>query len=149
MRRFLLSLIVISFGLCGVATAAPQDDFAKSLTGPWGRVDFNWQPYTGVLSKNSCPVAGVRQPSTVGLFGEGGTMWIEPDDKGKLLLHDGGPAPRVLTFARMEAATSAVYREGTVERRLSITGLDRLVEERVPAPAGAPATKYLRCKIKK
>jgi hypothetical protein len=121
---------------------------ARSLTGPWGRVDFNWQPYTGVLSKNSCPVAGVRQPSTVGLFGEGGTMWIEAEP-GKLLLHDGGPAPRILTFARMETATSAVYREGPIVRRLSIVGLDRLVEERVPAPDGVPATKYLRCKIKK
>jgi hypothetical protein len=149
MRTFLLLVAIISCGFGGVATAAPQDDFAQTVTGPWGRVDFNWQPYTGVLSKNSCPPLGVRQPSTVGLFGEGGTMWIEPDDKGKLLLHDGGPAPRVFVFARMEAATSAVYREGTTERRLSIVGVDRLVEERVPAPAGVPATKYLRCKIKK
>jgi len=149
MRSFLALVVVISSGLGGVATAAPQDDFAQSVTGPWGRVDFSWQPYTGVLAKNSCPPLGVRQPSTVGLFGEGGTMWIEPDDKGKLLLHDGGPAPRVFTFARMETATSAIYREGTTERRLAIVGVDRLTEERVPAPAGVPATKYLRCKIKK
>jgi hypothetical protein len=148
MRAFLLSTAVF-FSVLGVtATAAPADDLARSLTGPWGRVDFNWQPYTGVLSKNSCPVAGVRQPSTVGLFGEGGTMWIETEP-GKLLLHDGGPAPRVLTFARMETATSAVYREGPIVRRLSIVGLDRLIEERVPVPDGVPATKYLRCKIKK
>jgi hypothetical protein len=65
------------------------------------------------------------------------------------LLHDGGPAPRVFVFARMEAPTSAIYREGTTERRLSIVGVDRLIEERVPAPAGVPATKFLRCKIKK
>jgi hypothetical protein len=148
MRTCLLSTAVLFSALGGVAMAAPQDDLAQTLTGPWGRVDFNWQPYTGVLAKNSCPVAGVRQPSTVGLFGDGGTMWIEPEE-GKLLLHDGGPAPRVLAFARMETATSAVYREGTVERRLSIVGVDRLTEERVPAPAGVPATKYLRCKIKK
>jgi hypothetical protein len=148
MRAFLLTTAVFFSMLGGAATAAPADDLARSLTGPWGRVDFNWQPYTGVLSKNSCPVAGVRQPSTVGLFGEGGTMWIETEP-GKLLLHDGGPAPRVLTFARMETATSAVYREGAIVRRLSIVGLDRLIEERVPAPDGVPATKYLRCKIKK
>ena len=148
MRVFLLSTAVFFSVLGGAAMAAPADDFAQSLTGPWGRVDFNWQPYAGALSKNSCPPLGVRQPSTVGLFGDGGTMWIEPD-KGKLLLHDGGPVPRVLTFARMETATSGIYREGAVERRLSIAGLDRLIEERVPAPAGAPAAKFLRCKIKK
>ena len=148
MRAFLLSTAVFFSVLGGAAMAAPADDLAQSLTGPWGRVDFNWQPYTGVLSKNSCPPLGVRQPSTVGLFGEGGTMWIEAEP-GKLLLHDGGPAPRVLTFARMETATSAVYREGPIVRRLSIVGLDRLIEERVPAADGVPATKYLRCKIKK
>ena len=148
MRTFLLSTAMIFFGLGGVATAAPLDDMAQLLTGPWGRVDFNWQPYTGVLAKNSCPAAGVRQVSTVGLFGDGGTMWIEPD-KQKLLLHDGGPVPRVFVFARMETATSAIYKEGSTERRLSIVGVDRLTEERVPAPAGVPATKYLRCKIKK
>ena len=148
MRAFLLLTAVFFSMLGGAATAAPADDLARSLTGPWGRVDFNWQPYTGALSKNSCPGAGVRQPSTVGLFGEGGTMWIETEP-GKLLLHDGGPVPRVLTFARMETATSAAYREGPIVRRLSIVGLDRLIEERVPAPAGVPATKYLRCKIKK
>lgn len=149
MRRFLLSTAVFFSMFGGGASAAPQDEFEKSLTGPWGRVDFNWQPYTGVLSKNSCPPLGVRQPSTVGLFGEGGTMWMEPDDKGKLLVHDGGPAPRVFAFARLEAATSAIYREGAVERRLSIVGPDRLIEERLPTSAGVPATKYLRCKIKK
>jgi hypothetical protein len=148
MRAFLVSAAV-SFSVIGsAATAAPIDDFGRSLTGPWGRVDFNWQPYTGVLAKNSCPPAGVRQASTVGLFGEGGTMWIETEP-GKLLVHEGGPAPRVLNFARMETDSSAVYREGAVERRYSLVGSDRLSEERVPAPAGVPATKYVRCKIKK
>ena len=75
-------------------------------------------------------------------------MWIVAEP-GKLLLHDGGPAPRVLTFARMETASSAVYREGPIELRLAIVGSDRMSEERVPAPAEVPATKYLRCKIKK
>lgn len=148
MRMVLLSTAAALSMLGGTAVAAPQDDMARSLAGPWGRVDFNWQPYTGVLAKNSCPAAGVRQASTVGIFGDGGTMWIEAEP-GKLLLHEGGPAPRVLAFARMETASSAVYREGTIERRLAIVGVDRLSEERVPAPAGVPATKYVRCKIKK
>ena len=148
MRAVLFSTAVFVSMINGAATAAPADDLARSLSGPWGRVDFNWQPYTGVLAKNSCPLAGVRQVSTVGIFGDGGTMWIEAEP-GKLLVHEGGPAPRVLTFARMETAASAVYREGAVERRLSIVGPDRLSEERVPAPGGAPATKYMRCKIKK
>jgi hypothetical protein len=116
MRALLLSTAMFVSMMGGVATAAPADDFGRSLTGPWGRVDFNWQPYTGVLAKNSCPAAGVRQRSTVGLFSDGGTMWIEAEP-GKLLVYDGGPAPRVLTFARMEAGSTAVYREGAVERR--------------------------------
>jgi hypothetical protein len=148
MRALLLSTAMFVSVIGGSATAAPADDLARSLAGPWGRVDFNWQPYSGVLSKNSCPALGVRQASTVGIFGDGGTMWIEAEP-GKLLVHEGGPTPRVLALTRVETASSAVYREGGVERRLSVVGLDRLVEERVPALPGVPATKYLRCKIKK
>ncbi len=148
MRALLLSTAMFVSMMGGVAAAAPADDFGRSLTGPWGRVDFNWQPYTGVLSKNSCPALGVRQVSTVGIFGDGGTMWIEAEP-GKLLVHEGGPSPRVLALVRAEAASTAVYRDGAVERRFSVVGSDRLVEERVPALPGVPATKYLRCKIKK
>lgn len=147
MRVMVLAALLLAASAQSVA-AGPQDDLARMLEGPWGRVDFNWQPYTGVLAKNSCPVAGVRQPSTVGIFGDGGTMWIEAE-KGKLMLHEGGPAPRVLVFARMETASAAVYREGGLERRLSIVGPDRLSEERIPSSPGVPDTKYIRCKVRK
>jgi hypothetical protein len=140
-------VVLLSASVASVQ-AGPADDFARKLEGPWGRVDFNWQPYTGVLAKNSCPLQGVRQPSTVGIFGDGGTMWIEAEP-GKLNLHEGGPAPRVLVFTRMETASAAVYKEGPIERRLSIVGTDRLSEDRVPAATGVPDTKYVRCKIRK
>lgn len=129
--------------------AGPQDDFAALLDGPWGRVDVNWQPYSGVLAKNSCPAAGVRQPSTVGLFGDGGAMWIEGNPGGALKVHEGNSVERVLSFVRLERATAAIYRDAGMERRLSLAGADRLSEERLPVIAGMPGTKYVRCKRKK
>lgn len=129
--------------------AGLQDDFAEHLAGPWGRVDVNWQPYVGVLAKNSCPAAGVREPSTVGLFGDGGSMWIEAEPGGALKWHDGSTLVRRLSFVRFETGSAAVYREAGVERRLSLVGTDRLSEERLPAIEGVPGTKYVRCKKRK
>lgn len=148
------TMLAIAAGLAaatfaGASWAAPSDDFAARLAGPWGRVDFNWQPYGGALSKNSCPAAGITRPSSVGLFGEGGTMWIEAREGGALAVHDGSGTPRMLSFVRMETAASAVYREAGIDRRFSLVSADRLSEERVPAAAGVPGTKYLRCKKKK
>jgi hypothetical protein len=129
--------------------AGLQDDFAAQLAGPWGRVDVNWQPYTGALAKNSCPPGGVRQPSTVGLFGDGGTMWIESVPGGSLKVHDGSSLVRTFMFVRLETGSAAVYRDGAAERRLSLVAADRLSEERLPAVAGVPSTKYARCKKRK
>lgn len=149
MRAMAMAFAVVSAALASGATAAPQDDFAALVAGPWGRVDINWAPYTGVLAKNSCPLAGVRGPTTIGLFGDGGTMWIEAGEKAELKLHDGNRIARTLQFVRMETGTSAVYREGTTERRLSLAAHDRLSEERLPPIGAQPPTKYLRCKTKK
>jgi hypothetical protein len=129
--------------------AGLQDDFAEQLAGPWGRVDVNWQPYVGVLAKNSCPAAGVRQPSTVGLFGDGGSMWIESEAGGSLKVHDGSSLVRTFTFVRLETGSAAVYRDSGGERRLSLVAADRLSEERLPVVAGVPSTKYARCKKRK
>src|SRR5262245_10641927 len=83
-------MLSVGFLLCASsASAAPGDEFAKLLPGPWGRVDFNWKPSTGVLAKNSCPLTGVSSKERIGLFGDGGTMWIEPGLGGKLSLYDG------------------------------------------------------------
>ena len=149
MRTILFASAVISAAIAGAVAAAPADDFANALAGPWGRVDISWTPYTGVLAKNSCPAGGVRQPSTIGLFGEGGSMWLEPAAGGALKVHDGNPVAPSLEFVRMETASSAVYRAAGGERRLSLVGPDRLSDERLPVVAGMPAAKYLRCKIKK
>jgi hypothetical protein len=149
MRAILIASALVSAAMAGASVAAPADDFANAVAGPWGRVDISWMPYTGVLAKNSCPATGVRQPSTIGLFGEGGSMWLEATTGGALKVHDGNPVARRFEFVRLETASAAVYREGTVERRLSLVAVDRLSEERLPLVAGMPAAKYLRCKTKK
>lgn len=149
MRGLAIVTAAVSLAWGAVAAAAPQVDFAERLAGPWGRVDINWQPYTGALSKNTCPAAGVRQPSSIGLFGEGGTIWIEAGAGGSLRVHDGGPLPRTYLFVRMETGASGVYLDGAAEKRLALVGPDRLSEEASPPVAGVPGTKYLRCKIKK
>lgn len=144
-----LAIAFVSVALAAGAAASPQTELAERLQGPWGRVDINWQPYSGALSKNTCPAAGVRMPSSVGLFGDGGTMWIEASAGGSLRLHEGGPLPRTFLFVRMETASSAIYNDGGTEKRLALVGIDRLSEERFPPVAGVPVTKYLRCKVKK
>lgn len=149
MRAILFASAVLSTVIASPAMAAPSDDFAQAVAGPWGRVDISWAPYSGVLAKNSCPAAGVRQPTSIGLFGEGGSMWFEAAPGGALKVYDGNPVTRTLEFVRLETATAAVYREGGVERRLSLVSAERLSEERLPAVAGMPPAKYLRCKIKK
>ena len=135
----------------GVATAigAPQDDFAQRLAGPWGRVDQLWQPLSGALSKGSCPLAGVRRPDTIGLFGEGGAMWIEPAYSGALNVYDGGAMPHLLSFVQMTSTGAAVYREAGVERLYTLIGPDQLSESRMPQAPGQPATNYARCLKKK
>jgi hypothetical protein len=147
MRAF--AMFVAALSLAGVAHATLQDDFAKQLEGPWGRVDINWRPYMGVLSKNSCPAHGVSRPSSVGLFGEGGSMWITAGPGGTLSIHDGGTLARALSFVRMERGSSAIYNDGGVQKRFTLDGADRLSEERAPPVPGVPGTKYLRCKQKK
>jgi hypothetical protein len=149
MRGILFASAMMSVAIAGAASAGPADDFASAVAGPWGRVDISWTPYSGVLAKNSCPPTGVRQPSTIGLFGEGGSMWLEAATGGALKVHDGSPVAHTLQFVRIETATAAVYRDGTTERRFSLVAVDRLSEERLPVVAGMPAAKYLRCKIKK
>jgi hypothetical protein len=147
--RAIVALAAMSLTAGSAGAAGLQDEFAAQLAGPWGRVDVNWQPYMGALSKNSCPPAGVRQPSTVGIFGDGGSMWIEPEVGGSLKLHDGSSLVRGLLFVRLETTSAAVYREVGVERRFSLTGADRLSEERLPVVEGVPGVKYVRCKKKK
>lgn len=150
--RWMCSVVaatVFSAACATAALASPQEDFARQLQGPWGRVDISWQPYSGVLAKNSCPALGVTRPSSVGLFGEGGSLWIEPDAGGSLKVHDGGTLPKTYLFIRMETGSSAVYSEAGMERRLSLAGPDRLSEERLPAVPGQPGAKFLRCKKKK
>jgi hypothetical protein len=135
-----------------VWAAGFQDEFAERLAGPWGRVDVNWRPYAGVLAKNSCPEEGVRRSSTVGLFGDGGTMWIEAEPGGLLKWHDGSSLVRMLQFVRIEAGAepAAVYREATgVQRRFALVAADRLKEERLPTTDGAPIVRYTRCKKRK
>lgn len=144
----MLAMVLSAAVFAPIAGAASEGDVAQMLDGPWGRVDFNWQPYGGALSKNSCPVAGVSRPSAIGLFGEGGSIWIEAGAGGSLTIHDGGPSPRALSFVRFETGSTIVYRDIGGERRLSLAGADRLSDERLPA-TGAPGTKYLRCKKKK
>ncbi len=144
-----LTMFVVALSLAGSAQAALQGDFAKRLEGPWGRVDINWQPYLGVLSKNSCPANGVSRPSSVGLFGEGGSMWIEAGAGGALIVHDGGTLPRTLLFLRMDSGSSATYLDNGARRRFTLAGADRLSEDQVPAATGVPGTKYLRCKQRK
>jgi hypothetical protein len=145
-----ITMLVAACLTVGPAWAAGlQDDFAAAVAGPWGRVDVNWQPYVGVLAKNSCPPAGVRHPSTVGLFGDGGSMWIESEAGGSLKVHDGSSLVRTFSFVRLETGSAAVYRDGGVERRLSLVAADRLSEERLPAVVGVPSTKYARCNKRK
>jgi hypothetical protein len=138
-------VVLLLIGGAGRALAAAQDDFARGLSGPWGRVDANWRPLIGALSKNSCPLAGVSRRENVGLFGEGGAMWIEPTFAGALDVYDGGPVPRLFAFVRMDGDGAAVYREAGVERRLARLGADRLSENRLPVVEGLPGTNYVRC----
>jgi len=143
---FLIASLVL-FG-SGRAIAAP-DDFARVLAGPWGRVDTNWQPYIGVLAKNSCPTVGITRPQSVGLFGEGGSMWIEAGIGGAITLHDGASLPRTLSLVRMEGASSATYSGARGDRRLTLVAADRITEELVPPTPDVPAAHFVRCKIKK
>ena len=53
MRAVLFASAVLSTVIVGTASAAPGDDFAQAVAGPWGRVDISWAPYSGVLAKNS------------------------------------------------------------------------------------------------
>jgi hypothetical protein len=140
--------LVAGFAGGGGAAAAPADDYAKLLQGPWGRVDVAWKPYTGVLAKNSCPPGGVTSKERIGLFGEGGTMWIEPGSGGALSVYDGALMPRSLAFARAEAA-GIVYRDAGGERRFTLVGATGLTEVRLPEVAGMPGTNYMRCQKKK
>jgi hypothetical protein len=149
MRGFAVVFTFVSLALASSAVAAPQVEFAERLAGPWGRVDINWQPYSGALSKNTCPAGGVRQPSTIGLFGDGGTIWIEAGPGGSLRVHDGGPLPRTYLFVRLETAASAIYLDGANQKRLALAAADRLSEESLPPNPGVPGAKYLRCKIRK
>lgn len=130
------------------AAAASAQDFAKQLNGPWGRVDLNWQPYTGVLSKYSCPASGVRDASTVGLLGDGGAMWIESEVTGTLKIHESAAQQKVYTFLGMQSPTSALYRERGVMRVLTLVAPDRLSDDKSPAVPGLPATHFVRCKKK-
>jgi hypothetical protein len=147
--RKLSSIVAAAAATVLFIAPAAADDFGELLAGPWGRVDYNWQPYTGALSKNSCPAAGISRPTSVGLFGEGGSLWIEAPGDGSLIIHDGSGAPRVLTRVRRESAAAVVYRDAGVEKRLSLASADRLSELRLPEVAGVPDTKYVRCKKKK
>lgn len=146
--RFVMAIAV---WLCfaGVAAALPEDDFAQSLKGPWGRVDSNWQPFSGALSKNSCPLGGVTRKESIGLFGDGGTMWIEPAFSGALNVHVGGPLPKLYTFVRMDGLSAAIYREGGVDRRIARVATDRVRHENLPAIAGASTLNLVRCQVKK
>lgn len=141
----ILIVVLLLLGAGGEALAAPQDDFARGLSGPWGRVDRNWQKLIGALSKNSCPLMGVSRRERVGLFGEGGAMWIEPALGGAITVYDGTPMGRLFSFARMEGDGVGVYREAGVERRFTRVGADRLTEDRLPAVEGLPGTNYVRC----
>jgi len=144
-----VTAIAIFLSLTGLAAAMPEDDFADGLKGPWGRVDSNWQPFAGALSKNSCPPNGVKRKESIGLFGDGGTMWIEPALGGALHVHDGGPLPKLYTFVRMDGMTAAIYREGSVERRIALLAADRMTHANLPGNAGLPAHNLVRCQIKK
>jgi hypothetical protein len=148
MRISLAAIAALACLTSTAAFAAPADDYARWLAGPWGRVDLAWKPYSGILSKNSCPLGPISKKESIGLMGEGGTMWIEPGLAGALSLYDGGVLPRVLSFVRLEADGAAVYREGGVERRFARVGPDALTENRLPLVAGMPGTNYLRCKKK-
>ena len=148
MRRVGLSLAVLALA-GGAAAAGPlEDDFAGKLAGPWGRVDMNWQPYFGALAKNSCPADGVRGPSTIGLFGDGGAMWVEAIRGGVLKWHEGSLV-RTLSFVRLESSTAAVYNELGVERRLTLAADNRLQDVRLPEDPTVPPAQYARCKVRK
>ena len=147
--RVLPAMMFAFLFLVSPVSAAPQDDLAGRLAGPWGRVDRNWLPLTGALSKNSCPSGGVARPESVGLFGEGAAMWIEPAAGGSLNVYDGSPLPRLFAFVEMSGAAAAVYREAGVERLYTLIASDRLTQDRVPVVAGLPATNFVRCSKKR
>ena len=139
----------LSLTLTSVASAAPADDFARALKGPWGQVSATWQPLSGALARNSCPDGGVKRKESIGLFGEGGSMWIEPAFAGALNVYEGSLAPRLFAFVTMDCASAAIYREGGVDRRLNLEDAERLSLDRAPAVAGVPPTNYERCEVKK
>ena len=129
--------------------AASPDEFARDLAGPWGQVGANWQSLTGALSKNSCPRDGVKRKETIGLFGDGGKMWIEPALGGSLNVYDGGPLPKLYLFMQMTGVNGAVYREGGAERRIVRIAPDRITHERLSSVTGAAVTNLARCAVKK
>jgi hypothetical protein len=143
-----LAIGLVTVGLLSTAASAGPIDFAQWLSGPWGRVDLNWQPYFGALSKNSCPSVGISKKESVGLFGEGGSMWIEPGMGGSIMLYDGGMLPHSLSYVGSDA-TGAIYTDGGVRRHFAQAGSDRLTEEHVPAVPGVPGVNYVRCAKKK
>lgn len=145
--RFVLA-ICLSLTLAGVASAAPADDFAKQLKGPWGLVSADWKKLTGSLARHSCPADGVKSKESIGILSDGGAMWIDPVFAGAINVYEGSLAPRLFGFVRMDGATAAIYREGGADRRLSLEG-DRLSMDRVPAAPGLPTTNYERCSVKK
>ena len=145
MRSVLAFLLVLSMG---PAVAGPADDFAQRLAGPWGRVDQSWRPLIGALSKNSCPPGGVKGPETIGLFGDGGAMWIEPALAGAIKVYDGGPAPQLFSFVEMSGAGAAIYDDASRNRSFTLTA-SGLTKDRVPSVPGLPATNFVRCLKKK
>lgn len=147
MRSIAAACVLLSFA--GAAMASPADDFGRLLKGPWGQVGADWRPLAGALSKNSCPVGGVKRKENIGLFGEGGAIWIEPALAGSINIYEGSPAPRLLAFVGMDGATAAIYRESGVDRRFSLDGDQHLAIGRAPVVEGVPSSNYARCSIKK
>jgi hypothetical protein len=144
-----IAAICLSLSFAGAVAASPADDFARSLKGPWGQVGADWRPLVGALSKNSCPMGGVKRKENIGLFGEGGAMWIEPALAGSINIYEGSPAPRLLAFVAMDGPTAAIYRDNGADRRLSLESNERLAMAHAPVVEGVPSTNYGRCSIKK
>ncbi|MCE9521477.1 MAG: hypothetical protein K8S25_03485 [Alphaproteobacteria bacterium] len=142
-------LLLGSLLAASAARALPLDDFAARLAGPWGHVSATWAPLTGALSKTSCPYGGVARRENVGLFGEGGAIWIEAAAGGGLNVYDGGPLPRLFQYVEVQGPASVLYREAGVERLLTLVSPDRLTQGRVPAVPGLPVTNFARCAKKR
>src|SRR5262245_31946775 len=126
------ALLVVGLICVGEAAAASPDEFARELAGPWGQVDADWEPFAGALSKNSCPRDGVKSRESIGLFGDGGRMWIEPALGGSLKVYEGGLVPKLYLFAQMADVNGAIYRDEGSERRIVHVNSDRITLERLP-----------------